>query len=234
MRKIFIRRYLMVKGRFARLILEGVKTTTTRLGKVIPRLRTVIIHSDGKPIAEALIKNVTYKKVCELTDEDAKRDGYNSVEELLNDLRNIYGRDIHQEDVVSIIEFEITKKFSDINPKDIYLGFSPHTIAILANRYLKDVLDEEEKRIVEYILRYRSIRTTALKLFGSLEKRWIIRKTLRKLLAKLLDRKVINVDDNTIEKLAEISTFWRRYLMEKKNRYSFEQNSGFGGGNDSK
>uniref|UniRef100_A0A7J3MX78 ASCH domain-containing protein n=1 Tax=Ignisphaera aggregans TaxID=334771 RepID=A0A7J3MX78_9CREN len=224
----------MIKGYFAQLILDGLKTTTIRLGKVVPRLRTVIIHSDGKPIAEALIKNVTYKKVRELTDEDAKRDGYNSIEELLNDLRDIYGRDIHQEDVVSIIEFEITKKFSDINPEDIYLGFSPHTIAILANRYLRDVLDEEEKRIVEHILRYRSIRTTSLKLFGSLEKRWIIRKTLRKLLAKLLDRKVINVDDKTIEKLAEISTFWRRYLVEKKNRYSSEQNSDFGGGNGSK
>lgn len=60
--KKFIRRYIMVKGKFAELILAGKKTTTIRLGKVVPRSSEVIIHSNGRPIAEAKIKNTMLQK----------------------------------------------------------------------------------------------------------------------------------------------------------------------------
>lgn len=216
MKNVFIRRYIMVKGRFAKLILSGVKTTTIRLGKVIPKCREIIIHSEGRPIAEAKIKNTIYKKVKELTDEDAKKDGYSSVDELLNDLKNIYGVDIKPDDDVTIIEFEVTRKFSDIDIADPYLGFSPHTIALLANRYLKDSLTDEEKKIIDGVLRYRSIRTTAMKLFKSLSKRWIVRLVLKRLLAKLIDRGVISIDEETLNKLSSVSIFWRKYLIRKK------------------
>lgn len=208
----------MVSGRFAELILNGVKTTTIRLGKVIPKSSLVIIHSEGRPIAEAVIKSVVYKKVGELTEEDAKRDGYRSLEELLKDLERIYNVKISPEDIVTVIEFEVVKRLSDINPEDVYLGFSPQTIVLLANRYLRNSLSDEERKVIEALLRYRSIRTASIKLYGSLQKRWIIRRVLRMLLAKLIDRGIIEVDDKSIERLAAISGFWRRYLYEKRGK----------------
>lgn len=215
MRKVFIRRYIMTKGRFAKLILDGIKTTTIRLGKVIPKCSEVIIHSEGRPIAEAKIKSVVYKRVRELTEEDAKRDGYSSLQELIEDLRNMYNVNIRLDDVVSIIEFEVIKKLNDIDENNIYLGLSPYTIALLASRYLKDVLTEEEKAIINNILIYKSIRTVSMKLFGSINKRWIVRKILRRALAYLVDKEIIKVDQKIIGKLAEISSFWRKYLQKR-------------------
>lgn len=208
----------MVKGRFARLILEGVKCTTIRLGRVIPKCSEVIIHSNGRPIAEAKIKNVIYKKVKELTEEDAKKDGYSSLHELLDDLKRIYRREVGSEDDVTIIEFEVVKNLSDIDVNDVYLGFAPTTIALLASRYLKNMLTDEEKAVTEGILRYKSIRATTIRLYGSLERRWFIRKLLRRLLVKLIDKEVIKVDNETLEKLAAVSGFWRQYLVQRKNR----------------
>ncbi|MEM3980342.1 MAG: ASCH domain-containing protein [Ignisphaera sp.] len=218
--KKFVRRYIMIKGKFARLILTGKKTTTIRLGRVVPKSSEVIIHSNGRPIAEAKIKNIIYKKVKELKEEDAIRDGYSSLQELLSDLRNIYKVDINPDDEVTIIEFEVTKKFDDIDISDIYLGFSPHTIAVLANRYLRDVMSKDERNVVEHMLRYKSIRLSTIKMFGSLNKRWIIRNTLRSLLIKLIVKGIIAIDQEILEKLATISSFWRRYLVEKSKASS--------------
>jgi len=216
MRKAFIRRYIMVKGKFAKLILEGVKTTTIRLGRVIPKSSEVIIHSEGRPIAEARIKNVVYKKVKELTEDDARRDGYPSLEDLLRDLRNIYKVDIGAEDEVTIIEFEVVKRLDKLDDADPYLGLEPHTIALLANRYLGDQLTEEEKNVVGALLKHKSIRTASIKLFGTLNKRWAIRRVLKRLLAKLIDRGVISVSEEALQKLAMISGFWRSYLAKRR------------------
>jgi len=214
----------MVKGKFAKLILEGKKVTTIRLGRVVPKAKEVIIHSEGKPIAEAVIKNVIYKKVKELTDEDAKRDGYSSLDELIKDLKDMYKVDIKPDDEVTIIEFSVTRKFNNLDITDIYLGFSPLTIALLANRYLRNNLNEEEKKVVESILRYKSIRITTIKLYGSLDKRWITRKILRKLLVKLIDKGVININKEALEKIASISSFWRKYIENIKNIQHRKQN----------
>jgi hypothetical protein len=215
----------MVKGKFAKLILEGRKTTTIRLGRVIPKAREIIIHSEGRPIAEAVITNVIYKKVKELTEEDAKHDGYESLDELLKDLKNMYGTDIKPDDEVTIIEFSVVKRFDNIDATDVYLGFSPLTIALLANRYLKNKLSGEERRIIDAILRYKSIRTVALKLYGSLNKRWVVRRTLRYLLARLVDEEVVKVDEESLKKLANISSFWRKYLEKRKAGQGTEHRS---------
>jgi len=216
----------MIKGKFAELILAGKKTTTIRLGRVVPKSNEVIIHSNGRPIAEAKIKNVTYKKIKELTDEDAKKDGYSSLQELLNDLKNIYKTDLDINIEVTVIEFEVIKRFDEIDVKDIYLGFSPHTIAVLANRYLRDILSKDERNVVNHMLRYKNIRITTIKMFGSLNKRWVTRNILRRLLAKLMDKGVINIDQGVLEKLATVSIFWRRYLRKKigaNTSYEYQQ-----------
>lgn len=209
----------MVKKEFADLILRGLKTTTIRLGRVVPKSKEVIIHSGGRPVAKAVIEGVEYKRVGELSDEDAKRDGYQSVDELVRSLERIYKTRISSNDIVTIIKFRVVKKFNEIDTDDVYLGLEPIDIARLAHRYIFDELSEKDRRIVEELLKSKSIRTVAIKMFGSLNKRWIIRKTLRRCLAKLVEKGVIKVDEDSLRRLAEVSGFWKRvYLDYVKSR----------------
>lgn len=131
------------------------------------------------------------------------------LQELLNDLKNIYKADIDIDTAVTVIEFEVIKKFDEIDIRDTYLGFSPHTIAVLANRYLRDILSKDERNIVEHMLRYKSIRATTVKLFGSLDRKWITRSILRRLLKKIIDKGIINIDQGVLEKLAAVCIFGR-------------------------
>ncbi len=213
-KKIYIRGHLMVKKRFIEAILSGRKKTTIRLGKVIPKVKDIIIHSGGRPIAKAIIKNVIYKKISELTNDDAHRDGYENIDELIKDLEKIYRRKISPNDIVTIIEFDVVKRIDDIDMNDIYLGFSPLDIAKLAHRYLNNVLSEEELRIIDALLRYKSIRETSIKLFGNLEKRWKIRRVLRKSLALLIEKHIIKVNSQTLEKLSTIAKWYRGTLSK--------------------
>ena len=72
-KSVYLRRHIMVKGRFIDLILQGKKNSTIRLGKVIPKHNEIIIHGGGKPIAKARIKNVIYKN-CLLYTSPSPRD----------------------------------------------------------------------------------------------------------------------------------------------------------------
>ncbi len=190
-RTVYLRSHLMVKGRFAKLILEGRKTTTIRLGRVIPRKEEVFIHGGGRVIAKARIKRVEYKKVSELTLEDARKDGYKSVKELLRELERVYEKEISPEDTVTIIEFEIIEKIDKSEPKDHYMGFTPRELAIIALKHLGDELSEEDKKALEALVRYGSIREAAIRLYGNIAKRWLVRRALRKSLRKLVEKKVI-------------------------------------------
>ena len=208
----------MVKGRFVDLILSGKKTTTIRLGRVVPKHDEIIIHGGGRPIAKAKIKRVVYKRVRELTEEDARKDGYNSLEELLQDLEDVYGRRVYPDDIVTIIEFEVIQTFTDLNPEDVYLGLNPIDIARIAYRYLRKELTEDEKKILEALLRYRSIREVSLKLFGSLGKRWIIRKVLRKCLRRLLEKGILKVDEEKLRKASQIIPSIAHVVEDKESR----------------
>ena len=185
---IYLRRHIMVKGDFVDLILQGKKTTTIRLGRVIPRYKEMIIHGGGKPIAKIKMKNVIVKKVNELTDEDAKKDGFPSVKELLRNLEDVYQTKISDDDLVTIIEFEVIQKFNELLPKDPYLGLEPADIARLAMRYLRKDLGRDDYRILEAVARRNSIRSVAIELFGNLHSRWRIRRVLRKALKMLIER----------------------------------------------
>jgi len=210
--KVFLRRHIMVKGRFVDLILSGRKRSTIRLGKVIPRYSEVIIHGGGRPIAKARIVRVVHKKVRELTEEDARKDGYESLDELLKDLERVYGRKISPDDTVTIIEFEVEKTFTDLNPEDVYLGLSPIDVARIAYRYLRNELSKEDLRILDAVMRYRSIREASIKLFGTLSKRWLIRKVLRRCLKRLIEKGILKVDRDKLEKVASLSPYLRDVL----------------------
>ncbi len=186
----YLGRHIMIKGAFADKLLEGRKSTTIRLGVVKPRYREVIIHGHGRPLAKAEVVGVRVKKVSELTEEDAWRDGFRSLEDLLEALRRVYG-DFSPDDPVTIIELRVKQRLDQLDASDPYLGLEPADIARLALRYLREELSEEEARILEDLTRTNSIRSTAVRLYGSIERRFRVRRALRRALNELLRRGLI-------------------------------------------
>ena len=66
------------------------------------------LTSNGERFALAKVKKVVVKRVRELTDEDAIRDGFKSRNELISALKRIYG-DIRDDEFVTVVHFEIVK-----------------------------------------------------------------------------------------------------------------------------
>ena len=191
----YLGRHLMVKGKYVDAIVGGFKKTTIRLGVVKPRYREVIIHGGGKPVAKAAIVSVRYKKLRELTEEDALKDGFKTLEELMRELEDAYGR-LNPDDTVTIIEFKITERFSELDASKPYMGLEPVDIARLALRYLAHRLPQGDKEILLELTRSNSIRAVALKKYGDIGKRYLIRRTLRRALTALIREGVLKVEDN--------------------------------------
>jgi hypothetical protein len=186
----FIGRHLMVKGRYVEDILSGRKKATIRRGIVKPKYDEIIVHGGGRPIAKIRVTRVYYKRVYELSDEDALKDGFNSREELIKELKQVYPG-IRDDEYVTIIEFEVIQRLDKLVSEDPYMGLTPADIARIALRYLSDELGENDRRILLDLTRTNSIRSTAIRLFGTLNKRYIVRKVLRKALDKLIERGII-------------------------------------------
>ncbi|MCQ4153820.1 MAG: ASCH domain-containing protein [Archaeoglobi archaeon] len=92
---------------FVPLIIAGTKKTTIRKGiKSYPVGRIVELTADSKRFAMARVKKVVVKRVSELSEEDAKTDGFESREELLRTLKRIYG-EINESEFVTIVHFEV-------------------------------------------------------------------------------------------------------------------------------
>ncbi|MEM1873945.1 MAG: ASCH domain-containing protein [Acidilobaceae archaeon] len=186
-RVVYLGRHLMLKGVFADLLLEGRKKTTIRLGRVVPKYREVIVHGHGRPLAKAEIASVKYKRVGELTEEDALRDGFSSLGALLRALREAYPSErVSDDDIVTIIELRVIQKLSELDYKHPYYGLNPVDVARIALRYLREELSEEDLRVLEVIAQEGSLRRAAMRLHGSIEARRAIRPLLRRL-AKLLE-----------------------------------------------
>ncbi|MHA1594905.1 MAG: ASCH domain-containing protein [Candidatus Baldrarchaeia archaeon] len=102
---------------FVKQILEKKKTTTIRKGiKDFKEGDRVYIMSQGKIFAEAEITKVEVKQLFKLTDEDAKRDGFLNVEELINGLKKYY-ESVKPDDVFTIIHFNIIATF--LSPEEV-------------------------------------------------------------------------------------------------------------------
>ncbi|NPA85122.1 MAG: ASCH domain-containing protein [Crenarchaeota archaeon] len=187
-RKKFLGRHLMVKGKYVDLILSGKKTATIRKGRWVPKFKELILHGGGRPFAVAEVVDVEYKKLSEITQEEIKEDGFDSKAELVEELRRAYG-EISDDDIVTIIRFKVKKKLTELDVKDPYMGLEPVEIARLALRYLE--LNEEDKRILETLVRAGSLREAAIRLYGDIGARWRIRKAVKRALKELVDRKLI-------------------------------------------
>ncbi len=91
------------------LILKKSKTTTVRRGiKRYPVGKIVDLTVNYEPFAKAKIERVVVKRISELTDEDAKKDGFESKEELIHALKRIYG-DVSENEFVTIVHFSLVE-----------------------------------------------------------------------------------------------------------------------------
>ncbi|AEA46390.1 ASCH domain-containing protein [Archaeoglobus veneficus] len=89
------------------LILEGKKRTTVRKGiKSYPVGKVVYLTANNEPFARARVVKAVIKRVRELTDEDAIKDGFDSVEELIKALKRIYGS-LRDDEFVTVVHFEL-------------------------------------------------------------------------------------------------------------------------------
>lgn len=186
----FLGRHLMLKGIYAEKLLKGEKKATIRKGIVKPKYAEVIVHAGGRPIAKIKVTRVYYKKVSELGDYEARLEGYESVDELLRDLKRAYG-DLKYDDYVTIIEFEVVQRLDELKHEDPYFGLEPADAARLALRYLSKDLSEFEIDVLMDLTRTNSIRKTAVNVFKDLNKRRIVRRILRKALKMLAEKGLI-------------------------------------------
>lgn len=187
----YLGRHIMMKKKYVDPLLSGLKKATVRLGIVKPKFRELILHSDGRPVAKVLVRNIYYKRIYELNDEDAAKDGYSSVQELIRDLERIYGK-IPIDAYVTVMELEVLQRFDNIELRDPYYGLKPSDIARIALRYLEeDVFSEEELRVLRELSKCSSIRACALRLYGDLNKRYLVRRVLKHAARILLEKKLI-------------------------------------------
>lgn len=190
-RKAFLGRHIMMKKDFAELVLAGIKTATIRLGVVKPKRKYVLLHSGGKVLAELEITGAEIKRVKDLTDEDAKQDGFEDKKSLVEVLKEIYGN-IQGDDKVTIIRFKVVRRIGSSETSEFsqYLDLKPVDVASIALRYgIK--LRPRDIIILKKVAESGSIRKAAVALFGDATKRKVVRRALNRAIKKLIESGVI-------------------------------------------
>jgi hypothetical protein len=88
-------------------LIDGNKQSTSRLGHRDVKIgeELLIIMTENERICYTTsVTNVKYCKFSELTEEEAKREGYNNLKELKDNLASIYNPS--QDDEFTLIYFE--------------------------------------------------------------------------------------------------------------------------------
>ena len=190
----FLGRHIMLRGIYTDKLLRGEKRATIRRGLVKPKYSELIVHAGGKPVAKVKITRVYYKKLKELGDYEAKMEGYDRAEDLIRELKRVYGG-LKDDDYVTVIEFEVVQRLNQLEPEDPYLGLKPADIARIALRYLQNELSLFEREVLLDLTRTNSIRRTALRILKNLNKRYIVRGILRETLKLLISKNLININE---------------------------------------
>jgi hypothetical protein len=154
-RSIQIRKFMLIDSAYKSRILRGEKVTTIRYGnyeaKPGSEVYLVITPSDTA-IAKVRITRVEKKRVKELTTHDARLDGFSDVKELLRELSKIYG-DLYGDDEVTIIGFEVVKRFDEGIPLKWLKGLNYHEPGDIARLYLENKNKLNLNRGTDFILR---------------------------------------------------------------------------------
>jgi len=167
-------RCIEFKKKYKKYIITGKKRITIRKRCYVKEGEDVFVHCGGKIIGRARILKVEKRKLKELDDDIAREEGFNSKNELLIEIKKIYG-DIEN---VYVINFEFFPFSKPVDPEDLYYG-SLDLKEIAENALKKLKLSDEEKSLLELYLRCGSIKKAAMKLGGIRERRKI-RDVLRK------------------------------------------------------
>ncbi|MCD6538503.1 ASCH domain-containing protein [Candidatus Bathyarchaeota archaeon] len=96
---------LNFKKEYKERLLSGRKLTTIRMNTNLKPRDLVEIVAGGESCGYARIKSIVRKRISEISNKDARRDGFKNKKELLRALKKIYGR-ITPETKVYIIRFE--------------------------------------------------------------------------------------------------------------------------------
>jgi len=176
-------KHLEFKRRYAKALIEGKKTLTIRKWTNLKEGDEVLVHSGGKIIGKARILSVQKKHISEITDEEARLDGFRDAEELRREIEKMgYDGEVY------LIHFEF-EPFEAVNPHNLYYGDAD--LEEIAKKSLEHLeLDERDRKVLETFLKYGSIRRAAKRLGGT-RKRGEIRKVLRKCYKELLERGLI-------------------------------------------
>lgn len=102
--------YIRFKPKYLENVLSGKKRVTVRYGVVKPRFNFVYIVCCNEIYGEAFITRVVYTRLGKVGEDVAAAEGLESREELVNELREIYG-DLKDDDVVSVIYFTVVRVY---------------------------------------------------------------------------------------------------------------------------
>lgn len=185
MARVQIRKFMLIDNTYVPKILSGKKTTTIRFGhyEAKPGREVYLVsRPSDTAVAKVLIRGVTRKRVGELTNEDAKKDGFRDVRELLNALRKIYGP-LDAEDEVSIIEFELIKPIERV-PLKLLKGLNYREPDEVARLYVESGVStsRDVDLIVKHI--YENGLKSALKRYGPVRVKKAILDAYHKLYAE--------------------------------------------------
>lgn len=178
-------KHLEFKDRYKELLINGRKRATIRTQCYVKEGEEVFVHCGGKIIGTAKIRKVEERSLDELDDEIARADGFESREELIEEIRKLYGIP----EKVYVIWFDFKPFKNEIDPHEMY--YSDYDLLEVAKKALENLdLSQKDRKILELFLKTQSIRKTAMKL-GGIKKRGIVRNVLRKCLNELRKKGLI-------------------------------------------
>ncbi|WP_461862911.1 ASCH domain-containing protein [Thermococcus sp.] len=169
-RKIQIRKFILIDSSYKSRILRGDKVTTIRYGRyeVKPGSEVYLaVRPSDTVVVKVRITEVVKKKVRELTDDDARKDGFRDVKELLRALNKIYG-ELSGDDEVTIIGFRVIKRYDGGIPLKWLKGLNYREPEEIARLYLENQEGLNLNRETDFILRriYGDGLRNAVKHFG--------------------------------------------------------------------
>jgi len=165
-----IRKFMLIDSAYKSRILRGDKVTTIRYGTYEAKPGTevyLVVTPSDTAVAKVKITKVERKKVRELTNEDARLDGFSDVKELLRELNKIYG-ELYGDDEVTIIGFEVIKRFKDGIPLKWLKGLNYREPEEIARLYLENQNRLNFNRETDFIMRriYNEGLGKAVRTFG--------------------------------------------------------------------
>ncbi len=185
---------MMFSKKYLKELLSGSKLTTIRAGNIKYKPGDVVlVYCGGLVLGRARILRVERRKLIDLTEEDARRDGFSSLHELLKALKQHYPN-IRRDTPLVLIEFEWVEKFeTPLSDADYSWNYDkdPLEVAKLALEKLDD-LSFEERVVLETFVKAGSIRKAARKL-GGLSTRSLVRGVLRRVAERLASMGLIGV-----------------------------------------